>query len=667
MFTKEIVGGKKTKIKRTDIKYLLESTSENTDLLFRCQAWYDSMSDFRRRRVRNRKYLRGDQWHETMIDPATRETVTEETYISNQGKIPLKQNLMRQLEKNLMGQFRTNPLKSIIIARSRHNAKISEMMSIALESVGDSNKSLELDVRNFEEFVMSGMAIGKTVWKYIPKRNRKDIFNENINPNTIFFNTDVTDIRLTDLCLIGQILDVTQDEIIATFAKNPGDEAKIKTWYNTSYKDLINGNGLSSDRMDLMDFFIPNDGNKCRVFEIWEKKYEWRLYVHDPMDGSYQVMKKDQKNILAQVNVERVKFMEMNDIAEEDYENYLLDIEDKMEPYWNQKFLTPMGQTLYEGETTYAHEEHPYSIVLYPLIDGEVWGLLEDVIDQQRYINRLISLLDFIMGAAAKGVLLVPEDAIHPEFDLASIANEWSKFNGVIKIKSLKQGAQMPQQISANLTNIGAHEMIGIQMKLMQEIFGVSPAMQGQRATSGTPSSLYAQEAQNSTINSKDIMDFYSWYIEQRDYKVMKLIVQFYKEERYINVAGSNYAEESKMFRPELVKDVDLELKVAKGQDTPVYRQMIDDLLFKLLDLQQIDIQMFLENTSLPFADKLLETIKSRQEQLAQGQVPQGGLPPELMAAMQQQAGAGTPEGQPAMSPQTERVMNTLLANARNN
>lgn len=605
--------------------------------------------------------MRGDQWHETMIDPDTRESITEETYISNQGKIPLKQNLMRQLEKNLMGQFRMNPLKSIVIARSRNNAKISEMMSIALESVGDANKSLELDVRNFEEFILSGMAIGKTVWRYIPKKNRKDIYNENINPNTIFFNSDVTDIRLNDLTLIGQIVDVPLDELVAVFAKNPKDEEKIRSWYGHYQSDLIDNAGLSANRLELMDFFIPYDTNKCRAFEIWEKKYDWRLYVHDPMDGTYQVVKKDMRPMLAQINAERKQFMAANGVMEEDFEDYLLDVEDKMEPYWNQKFLTPYGQTLYEGETTYAHEEHPYSIVLYPLIDGEVWGLLEDVIDQQRYVNRLISLLDFIMGAAAKGVLLVPEDAIHPEFDLNDIAKEWSKFNGVIKIKSLKQGATMPQQISANLTNIGAHEMIGIQMKLMQEIFGVSPAIQGHNAKSGTPSSLYAQEAQNATINSKDIMDFYAWYIEQRDYKVMKLIVQYYKEERYINVAGSNYSEEAKMFRPDLVRDVDLELKVAKGQDTPVYRQMIDDLLFKLLDLQQIDIQMFLENTSLPFADKLLETIKARQEQLAQGQVPAGGLPPEVMAQMAQQGG-----NQP-LSPQTQAVMDTLMRGAKNN
>ena len=36
----------------------------------------------------------------------------------------------------------------------------------------------------------------------------------------------------------------------------------------------------------------------------------------------------------------------------------------------------------------------------------------QNIIDQQRYINRLITLIDFIMGASAKGVLVFPENAI---------------------------------------------------------------------------------------------------------------------------------------------------------------------------------------------------------------------------------------------------------------
>ena len=269
------------------------------------------------------------------------------------------------------------------------------------------------------------------------------------------------------------------------------------------------------------------------------------------------------------------------------------------------------------------------------MLDNEVWGLIEDVIDQQRYINRLITLLDFIMGSAAKGVLLVPESCIPDDMDIDDIATQWSKFNGVIKLK-LKPGAEIPRQISANITNIGAHEMLGLQVKFMQEIFGSSPAIQGHQAGSGTPSSLYAQEAQNATLNSKDIMDHFSWFIEHRDQKILKVMLQYYNEERYINIAGASYNKEAKIWRPDLIDDTEIDLQVTQGVDTPVYRQMIDDLLFKLLEGNFIDVDSFLENTSLPFADKVLESINMKRQQMQQGMMPGADVPPELLAEAQQ-------------------------------
>jgi len=56
---------------------------------------------------------------------------------------------------------------------------------------------------------------------------------------------------------------------------------------------------------------------------------------------------------------------------------------------------------------------------------------------------------------------------------------------------------------------------------------------------------------------------------------------------------------------------------------------MTDDLLFELLKGQFIDIKMFLENSSLPFADNLLQSIDKAQQQIQQGQLPQDFNVPE--------------------------------------
>ena len=45
---------------------------------------------------------------------------------------------------------------------------------------------------------------------------------------------------------------------------------------------------------------------------------------------------------------------------------------------------------------------------IFPMVNGKSYGLVEELIDQQRYINRLIALLDFIMGASAWLICTAP-------------------------------------------------------------------------------------------------------------------------------------------------------------------------------------------------------------------------------------------------------------------
>jgi hypothetical protein len=95
-----------------------EDVRENISLLEKCREYYDSLYDFRNRRKRNREYYRGNQWGDIIVNPDTGESTTEENYIKSQGKVPMKQNIIRQLIKNLLGQYRLNPTKSIVIPRN---------------------------------------------------------------------------------------------------------------------------------------------------------------------------------------------------------------------------------------------------------------------------------------------------------------------------------------------------------------------------------------------------------------------------------------------------------------------------------------------------------------------------------------------------------------------
>jgi hypothetical protein len=373
------------------------------------------------------------------------------------------------LGKNLIGQFLSSPSESIVLTRKRTDAEVSEMLTNALQYATHTNMLDVLDTRSFEEFILSGSAAQKINFQFVKERNIEDVTIDNVNPHTLFFNPDVKDPRLKDLRVVGEIIDTTVENIVSVFGKNHEDERRIRQIYSTVMPNYDTTDGLTSRRIDRIDFFSTEDISKARMYEIWKLRGEWRTYVHDPLDtdNPYTISNISLKEIARQ-NQERLRLGRLQGMDDEEIP--LMEGEEKFEQFWYVKFLSPKGYTLYEDETPYSHEEHPYILLLYPLIDGEVWGFVEDIIDQQKYINRLIVLQDMIISASAKGVLLVPQDCIPDGMTPDDFAEEWTTFNGVIIYKPSTKHNQVPKQVSSNSTNIGISEMLAMQMQLIQEI-----------------------------------------------------------------------------------------------------------------------------------------------------------------------------------------------------
>ncbi len=305
-----------------------------------------------------------------------------------------------------------------------------------------------------------------------------------------------------------------------------------------------------------------------------------------------------------------------------------------MDDYWYFYHLTPTGEILLEGETPYEHKSHPYVFKAYPYIDGEIHSFVSDVIDQQRYTNRLITLYDWIMRASAKGVLLFPEECKPDWMDLDDIADEWSRFNGVIAIKT-KNTAVLPQQISNNSTNIGISELLNLQLKLFEEISGVNGALQGKPGLSGTSASLYSQQTQNATTSLLDLLESFSQFVIDAAYKDVKNMQQYYDTKRVFNIAGRSGTQIE--YDPKKIRDIEFDLSIVESTSTPAYRMMANDFLMEIWRSNQISLQQLLEYGDFPFADELLQSLNSQQEQLENGQAPDA-LSPEVMRQAQQGA-----------------------------
>lgn len=614
-------------------KYSYEETDENIRLLENAEEYWTALSPFREQRKRTRNYRMGLQWEDYTTDPDTGDEITEDELIKRNGKVPLKQNIIGQLANSFLGQWRSSPSKPMVISRSRDRQQEGEMMSAALEGVLEGNSCGDLDADRVNEFIQSGLPIQKIYWGYWKEKDRNDIKIKNINPVNIFFNTDLADIRGHDINLIGERIECTIEDVVSVFANSKDEEEEIREIYdNLHSKDIYSAGFQNSSKYDNTTFLFASEDNKVVLFEIWYLEGRWMKKVHDYADATVTVTDIDSKELEAE-NQNRLKIGLLQGIPEEEIP--LIEWEDIYEQIWRVKYLSPLGHCFKEMDTPYLHDEHPYAFHAYPLIDGEIWGFLSEFIDQQRYINRLITLWDFIISSSAKGLLMIEENMIPSGESPESFALTYKKHNGLIIYKAKPGETNKPQWLTQNSVNVGIQEMLSLQLKLINDISGIQGAMQGQQPQSGTPASMYALQTQNSSINVLDKMKHFDSFLQKRNFKVIKLIKQFYDEPRFISIVGSNYSDEMKWYDPESIKDLEFDTTITKGKDAPAYRMMMDDLLMQLLQMQQIDINMYLENVSAPFADNLLKQIQQQRELLTNGQSPTG-IPPEMI----QQLGA---------------------------
>lgn len=607
---------------------------DNLTLLWRCARDWDAMDYLRKEHSRNLRYKNGDQWSDTVPDPDhPHRTIREDALISRSGKVPLKHNYIQQYIRNIHGQLLSSPTQTVVYARSRDDQPLGEMLTNALQACHQLNRIRKIDINVVEELCLTGIACAKVRYGYWSTKNRTDGKIDLVNINRLFFNADIEDPRLTDIRRIGELHDYTFDDLVRNFATCREDVQALREIYGIchDHTKLENLHENHASRLQNLNFLYTNDLGKYRVIEVWERLGRWVLYIHDYADGTEEIYTELTMQEVEAINASRIEQGMAAGIAPDTVK--LIYAREQYEYYWRVKYLTPNGYCIKETESPYAHEEHPYVLAAMPVIDGRFKAVLSDVIDIQRYINRLLTLLDFIIGASAKGLLMVPQECIPDDMDIRDFAREYVKTNGVILIK---KGAydKLPKQISMNGTNIGAWEMFAQEMNIMQQISGLNGAVQGQVPRANTPSSLYAQQAQNSMMNFVVLFENYNMFCEERDEKLLKVLMQYYTTRRYIGTNGKTAGEMAKFYEPEMAQKIeDFNLTAAKSNDTPVFRQMTDDLLMKLLESGRIPLEIFLNNCSLPGADKLLAEVKSFNEQAAAGQID-----PEALTQLQQAA-----------------------------
>ena len=602
------------------------------DILMEAQYYWSQMDDFRKDRERNKRYTYGFQWDDMICVDG--KSMSEEEYIKSQGNVPLKNNLIRRLVRSVLGVYRSQSKEPTCTARDRDEQKLGETMSTILQCNMQLNRMNDVYARTMEEFLISGFIVHRKSYGW--RNGKEDCWTDYVQPNNFFIDNNMRDFRGWDVSVLGEVHDISFGQLCEQFASSPQEYRQLRDIYKwAARKDYIAtyAEHFGYSRLENYDFLLTSEPGRCRVIEIWRKEQKPRYRCHDYQNGDiFKIDEEDYAQVVLTENEERMRMAKEAGMPEDEVP--LIKATWFVDDYWYFYYLSPFGDILREGETPYEHGSHPYVFKAYPFIDGEIHSFVADVIDQQRYTNRLITLYDWIMRASAKGVLMMPEDCLPDGVSIDDIAESWTEFNGVIVYKPSKSG-KVPEQVANNSTNIGIAELLNMQLKFFEDISGVTGALQGKPGYSGESASHYNQQTENATKSLLDLLECFSCFVVDGAYKDVKNMQQFYDSKRVFNIAGKSGAQIE--YDPKKIRDVEFDLSITESTSTPAYRHLANDMLMQLYQSQAISVEQLLEHGDFPFADELLQSIKSQKEQLEQGKVPDG-LSPELMAQAQQGA-----------------------------
>lgn len=602
-------------------------------ILMQAERCWSALEGFRRDRRRCLDYAYGNQWNELVRDEHG-QMVREETLLRRQGGSAMKNNMIRKLVNTVKGLYVNQGTEPVCVARDREEQTLSDCLTELLKYVGDINDLKTVNADIFEEFVVSGFAGCRKSFGW--HGDRMDCWTTAVLPDNFFVDTAMSDARGWDCSLVGEIHDMSWGELLQAFAKRPGDIAHLRDVYHYASDEsrLMEQAWQFGQRRDsAMSFLIPRDTGACRVIEVWNKERKPRYHCYDRLKGDvFKCETEDKAELVDAVNARRMAEGTSAGVSAEEIAGKTIEAEWFMDNYWYYRFYAPTGEVLLEGETPYEHGEHPFVFRFYPFINSEIHSFVSDVIDVQRYVNRLINLNDYLLRTSAKGLLAVPEQALEDTgLKIEDIADVWAKPGGVFVYKA-KSGIPQPSQITNSVQNLGITELISMEKGFFDEITGVSAALQG-KSVGNVSGTYYAQQTQNAATSLQGLLTCFGGFVKQGAEKDCKLIQQYYDTDRIVSIVGRDGRKVA--FNPSGVKQMDYDINISESQTSPVFRQVANEFLMQVWQSGQLSLKGMLEVGAFPFGDKLLSVVNAEEAERQKQEQQQQTAAPEQQQAQQ--------------------------------
>ena len=619
-------------------------------LLGNIQTQYYAEQNIRDRRQRNIDFIRGRQFNEIVWDENRKKYCTQLEYLRVRNIPPLTYNVISKFVRSLTGQWYGINTGNVVKCESKDDRgqELANILTTCVSRILRMNESDSKDAANFQEMLASGRPIYKLKWDSKDGIEPVDVRFRIVTMPLFTTNPGIVDYDLDNLHRATEIHDTDLGSIVMQFSNGDYERGRrieqeyIRNQGNELQKASYSYQSFDGSQLRNMTFTSMNNSS-YRYIEHWVQIVDFEAVTFDPLDGTgtptawkWENIEKIKKRV-DEENQARLQKSE-GQLPEEEI---FIQFDARPVKRWYVIFLSPWGSVLDVKESPYKDGIFPY-VMTPPGINGEVWGLVEELINPQLSMDRQIFNADSIVANASKGMWLIPDTALPDGWSEKEYIAELKKADGAVFYK-VRDGVEniLPKQQYANSANVSQNvqQLIQLYSGLVDEISGNYGAAQG-RDTGQKTASGYAQETANAGLNVRSVMETYSNMLSKRDNLILKFILQGYTKADFERLTGESVD-------PMELKRYSFIIEASKGTNSPAYKLQLEEELLRLVEGQLIPLEVFMEVSSNPVmiqAKQKLDEWRKKQAQMQQQQA----------AVMQQQGypGMGQPQIQPGQQVQ---------------
>jgi len=391
------------------------------DIKKRIEEAQGEMSALRSRRKRCMEFAYGRQWGDTVRTDRGRR-MSEDEWMRRQGRVPITNNLISRMIRGVVGYWEREG------------------------SVCEDEKVKRTDAVTLQELLISGLAVQRVGDAEILLPGVMQI-----SP-AVYFASGLRRGVEPELC--GSSFEMSRSQVLRLFSGGEADRA------------IAIVSALGKDGQPGRD--------KVRVYEVWTREEVPLLQWHDWEHGMCFCTRLTEGHLRDLQELNRQRTVEGRKLVRSRYGERSRRV---------QRWLLEDGTVLRQRE--YGMERsNPYVVAMYPGLDGELRSAVEEVIEQQKYINRLVSTLDSVINYSAKGILLYPSDQLPRGMTWRDIRRMWDSPGGILPFTPTRKG-MMPVQMNGSGKLDGAMQMLTLQMQLFDDMCGVESSLTNKQSVTG--------------------------------------------------------------------------------------------------------------------------------------------------------------------------------------